>query len=289
MIARLAPQMMPDPSYVPPDLIPLDALVDGPHGDVPVKVYLPSAGQDSGPYPLVVWCHGGGWIEGGHATNGGDPEAAELCARVGAVVVSPDYRLATEGIWYPLPVDDVLATWAWALQNCTSWGATAERTAIGGGSAGGNIAAGVALRLRDEGGILPSTLILNVAPLHTDLPALTDAQRESFCLNEISEELWRRGIRLGLENYLGAPASEAPIYVAPGTGDPSGLPPTLLITAEYDILRISSERFARSLDAAGVPYKLVVAPGVGHGHTSAPWLKAAQDTFDEITAWLATV
>ena len=288
LLMKLAPQSIPDPSYVWPQITPLEDVVDGPEGKVRVRVYRPEGVLQDGPLPLVMWCHGGGWVEFGHDTPGGDNEAIEVCQRLGAVVVSPDYRLALEGVCYPGPVDDVLAAWRWAVENCSSWGATAERTALGGGSAGANVAAGTALRLRDEGGPLPTALILNVPPLHPDLPPLTSQEREElFITSDEAEDMWRVGLRLGFENYMGCPAEDASVYTAPGTGDPCGLPPTLIISCEYDVLRASARVFEQSLAEAGVKHKHLHLRGVGHGHTVAPWLPAAQETYEAMAAWVA--
>jgi acetyl esterase len=287
LLMKLAPQSVPDPSYASPRITPLEDVVEGPEGKVGVRVYRPEGVQPDGPLPLVMWCHGGGWVEFGHDTPGGDNEAIEVCQRLGAVVVSPDYRLALEGVCYPGPVDDVVTAWRWAVENCSSWGATPERTALGGGSAGANIAAGAALRLRDEGGPLPTALILNVPPLHPDLPPLTLQEREELSItSDEAEDMWRLGLRLGFENYMGCPADKASVYAAPGTGDPTGLPPTLLISCEYDVLRASARVFEQSLADAGVKHKHLHLKGVGHGHTVAPWLPAAQATYDEMGAWL---
>lgn len=288
LLMKLAPQSLPNPTYAPPQITPVEYVVDGPEGRVPVRVYRPEGARQDGPLPLVMWCHGGGWVEFGHDTPGGDNEAIEVCQRLGAVVVSPDYRLALEGVCYPGPVDDVLAAWRWALENCSSWGATPERTALGGGSAGANIAAGTALRLRDEGGPLPTALILNVPPLHPHLPPLTPQEREELSItSDEGEAMWRAGLRLGFENYMGCPAEEASVYAAPGTGDPSGLPSTLLISCEYDVLRASARVFEESLAAAGVQHRHLHLKGVGHGHTVAPWLPAAQETYRAMADWLA--
>jgi len=288
LLAKLMPSATPDPSYAWPEIEPLEDVVAGKDGHkVPVRVYRPDGQESGGPLPLILWLHGGGWVELGHDTPGGDNEAIEVCRRLGAVVVSPDYRLAVEGVWYPAPLDDVLAAWHWALEHCAEWGATDERTAIGGGSAGGNLAAGAALRLRDEGGPLPTALLLNVPPLHAVLPSFSPEERKELHMSDESERLWRVGLRLGLENYAGCPADEAPIYVSPGEADPAGLPPTLLISCEYDVLRASARVYEQSLADAGVRHQHLHLKGVGHGHTVAPWLPAAQQTYEEMAAWLA--
>ena len=140
-----------DAQYVPPAVEVVAAAAPGPHGPVPVRVYLPSAGGQ-GLRPLFVWVHGGGWVEGDLDMGEADHTAREVSERAGAVVVSVDYRLAGEGVHYPVPLDDVVAAWRWSLQSAAAWRADPARAVLGGASAGGNLAAGAALRLQDEGG-----------------------------------------------------------------------------------------------------------------------------------------
>lgn len=286
-LARLVWQTTPDPGYLAPQVAVSDHIVRGPHGDVPVRVYQPADPACEASRPLFVWCHGGGWIEGDLDMPEADATAREVCDRSGAVVVSVDYRLATEGVYYPIPVDDVIAAWKWALEESPSWGASPSRAVLGGASAGGNIAAGAALRVRDEGGPLPGSLILIYPALHADLPGLTDEQRRKIGISEVVEDLLRKGLALSIENYQGAPVAEATPYVTPASGDLAGLPPTLVVVCEHDFLRVSGEHFALSLKTAGVPHKLVMTPGVGHAHINSPWLAAAQDTYAEMAAWVA--
>lgn len=125
-------------------------------------------------------------------------------------------------------------------------------------------------------------------PLHPNLPPLTAQEREELhVMSDEAEQVWRTGLRLGFENYMGCPADEASVYAAPGVGDPAGLPSTLLIACRYDVLRASARVYAESLAEAGVRHKLVLYAGVGHGHTVAPWLPAAQQTYEDMAAWLA--
>src|SRR3954452_927450 len=134
----------------PPDVRVDERRVPGPHGDVPVRIYSPRDGTPSG--AGVVWMHGGAFVAGDLDMPEADALARELCARAGAVVVSVDYRLATGGGRFPGPHDDVVAAWRWTAEHAAELGIDPARLAIGGASAGGNLAAGAALRLRDEGG-----------------------------------------------------------------------------------------------------------------------------------------
>jgi acetyl esterase/lipase len=275
-----------EPSYTVPDVIVRDDVATGPDGPVPVRLYLPPqpGGKDR---PLFVWCHGGGWVEGDLDMPEADATAREICARSGAAVVSVDYRLAGPGVHYPAPVDDALTVWRWAKDSCAEWGASARRAVLGGASAGGNIAAACALRLRDGHEELPAALALVYPALHAGIAPLDASQRQACGISETVESIYRTGLALMLENYAGAPLAEAAPYVIPGSLDPTGLPPTLIVTCEQDILRFSGEQFATSLEAAGVRHRLVMAPGVGHGHINTPWLAAAQDTFAVMAEWVS--
>lgn len=271
--------------YVPPAVEVEEAEAPGPHGPVPVRVYLP--GEDGQSLrPLFVWVHGGGWVEGDLDMGEADHTAREVCERAGAVVVSVDYRLAGEGVHYPVPLDDVVAAWRWSLQEAATWRADAARAVLGGASAGGNLAAGAALRLQDEGGPRPAALALVYPALHAELPVLDDHQRRQVALSPTAEQHFRQGLVLLLENYVGAPASEAPAYVVPAHGDLSQLPPTLVMTCAWDVLRSSGETFAQDLADAGVVHRLVVVPEADHAHLNHGWLPQAQQSYQDLADWL---
>lgn len=284
LVQRLIAQAAPDPSYTPPEVWVTEEVASGPHGDIPLRVYQPVDGASGA--PVFVWCHGGGWVWGTIDDPEADATAREVCARAGAVVVSVDYRLATEGVHYPVPLDDVVAAAVWARTQATRWGADPERLVLGGASAGANLSAGACLRLRDEGLPLPASLVLAYPCLHAPLP-------------EPSEELTRKlsGISRVMafapevldpmvENYLGAPLAEAPVYAMPGSGDLSGLPRTLVINAEYNGLRASGEAATAALRAAGVETRQLLAVDVAHGHLSAPHLAQAQASFQDVADWV---
>lgn len=274
-----------DAQYVPPAVEVVAAAAPGPHGPVPVRVYLPSAGGQ-GLRPLFVWVHGGGWVEGDLDMGEADHTAREVSERAGAVVVSVDYRLAGEGVHYPVPLDDVVAAWRWSLQSAAAWRADPARAVLGGASAGGNLAAGAALRLQDEGGPDPMALALVYPALHAELPMLDDDQRRQVALSPAAEQHFRQGLLLMLENYLGAPVSEAPAYVVPAHGDLSRLPPTLVMTCAWDVLRSSGETFAQELAVVGVPHRLVVVPDADHAHLNHGWMPQAQQSYQDLADWL---
>lgn len=284
LVERLVSQAAPDASYVPPDVRVTDEAAPGPHGEIPVRVYTPTETVEGA--PLFVWCHGGGWVWGTLDDPEADATAREVCARAGAVVVSVDYRLAGPGVHFPVPLDDVVAATTWTREQATRWGADPQRLVLGGASAGANLAAGACVRLRDEGGVLPASLVLAYPCLHAPLPQPSAELADK--LQGISRVMAFAPEALDpmVENYLGAPLADAPVHAMPGHGDLAGLPPTLVINAEYDGLRASGEAATEALVAAGVDTRQLLARDVAHGHFSAPHLPQAQESFQDVADWV---
>src|SRR5918996_5297787 len=135
-----------------------DRLIPGPGGDIPVRIYTPAG---TGPFPILVWFHGGGWVVGDLDTA--DPTARHLAVGAGCVVVSVDYRLAPE-TKFPGAADDCYAATQWAVQHASEMNGDPGRIAVGGDSAGGNLAAAVSLMARDRRGP-PLALQLLVYPV----------------------------------------------------------------------------------------------------------------------------
>jgi acetyl esterase len=253
-----------EPSDEPPTAVPTrDLTVDGPHGPVPVRVYgdaAPSGGADR---PALVWIHGGAFMFGDLDMPEADWTAREVFARTGAVVVSVDYRLAVGGVHHPVPLDDCVAATRWVRDNAARLGVDPHRISLGGGSAGGNLAITTALRLRDEDGWAPAALLPVYPVAHSALPEPTPEVRAQ--LDEVPAALrftpeGTAGINA---NYLGGQPADG--YSFPALADLTGLPPTVLVTAEYDDLRTSGEAFVALLDEAGVDVRHVQADGMLHG------------------------
>jgi acetyl esterase/lipase len=285
-LKHLESPVVPDPSYHAPEVEVTAHLVPGPHGDVPVRVY--KGPSDAAQRPVFVWCHGGAWVGGDLDMHEADSTSREVCARTGGVLVSVGYSLALPGVYYPVPVDDVLAAWHWTAEQCRRWGAAPERMTLGGASAGGNIAAGALLRMRDDGAHLPSSVVLVYPSLHARLPVATEEQLAGIGVSAEFARLFGEALVLSMENYLGTPIDDAPAYVVPALADLAGLPPTLVVVCERDVLRLSGEHFAGALESAGVRTKLVLVPEAPHGHINQPWLPSAQYTYDEMADWIRT-
>jgi acetyl esterase/lipase len=276
LVQRLEAQQVPA-GYTPPEVVVEDAVADGPHGPVPVRVYRP-AGERSGA-PAFVWCHGGGFVGGDLEMPEADATGREVAARAGTVVVSVDYRLATNGVHFPVPHDDALAAYEWAVDRFGP-------AVIGGASAGAALTAGVAVRLRDEGRP-PCGVVLLYPLVHPALPAPSDELAEKLTRLTASHAFRGPGFRPMLENYLGASVEEASPYALAGIADLTDYPPTLIINDEFDGLRASGEAFALELEAAGVPVTQLLAPDVLHGHINSPWLPQAQQSYADMASWIA--
>jgi acetyl esterase len=231
-------------------------LVPGPGGPLPVRVYRPGPGEAR---PLLVHLHGGGWVAGDLELN--DATCRALAALADCVVVSVDYRLAPEHP-YPAALEDALAAIAWARVRAPSLGADPRRIAIGGSSAGGNLAAAAALRVRDADPAQP--------PLAAQLllyPVL-DAELESASMAAFGSGhlLDRDQLRFYWDCYVPDPAARADPYASPvHAATLAGLPPAVVVTAELDPLCDEGEQYAARLRAAGVAVELNRARGQIHG------------------------
>lgn len=236
-----------------------DRTIPGPAGDIPIRVYRP-AGE--GPFPVLVFYHGGGWVIGDLETH--DRECRALCNGALCLVVSVDYRLAPEHP-FPAAVEDAFAALRWVSRNAGSLGGDPARIAVGGDSAGGNLSAVTALLARDGGG--PSLRFqLLVYPA---VDARTVDLYPSRRANAEGPFLPWAAVEYFLGHYLGASAERgdprADVRLSPLlAASHRGLPPALVVTAEFDPLRDEGEAYARALEAAGVPVRLHRYDGMPH-------------------------
>jgi acetyl esterase len=232
----------------------VDRRIPGPAGDIPVRVYTPNG---TAPFPLLVYFHGGGWVLGGIDTH--DGTCRSLANGAGCVVVSVDYRLAPEHR-YPAAAEDCCAATQWAAAHAAELGADARRVAVGGDSAGGNLAAVVALMARDRGG--PALVLQLLIYPATDARFDTASYRD----NADGYLLTAADMRWFWDHYLGDSGRGAEPYASPlRAADLSGLPPALVITAEFDPLRDEGEAYAKRLEDAGVASRLSRYDGMIHG------------------------
>ena len=234
-----------------------DLTADGPLGPIPLRVYRPAGVPASTPLAVLVFFHGGGWVIGDLETH--DVLCRQLTAGSGVSVVSVDYRLAPEHK-FPAAVDDAWAATRWVVAHAGELAVDASRLAVGGDSAGGNLAAVVALLARDKGAPAIAVQVL--------IYPVTDLVGETRSYRDFAEEylLTREGMRWFIAHYLTAEAEAADWRASPLRAQSlAGLPPALIVTAGFDPLRDEGEAYAERLRDAGVRVDSVCYGGMIHG------------------------
>lgn len=234
-----------------------DHVVDcGAHGDFGIRVYRPAGSTDTDVLPLLVWFHGGGFAIGSVATA--DSTARALANAAQVAVASVDYHLAPEHP-YPAAIDDAVASLDWVVSHSSELRIDPARLAVGGDSAGGNLAA-VVCQLAKAAKRPRLSFQLLVYPV-TDLVG----EQPSMIENGTGMMLTKELMDWFAEQYLGGRDGSNPRVSPLRASDLSGLPPALVITAELDPLRDEGEAYAAALADAGVPTELVRYDGQIHG------------------------
>jgi acetyl esterase len=239
-------------------------------GTIPARLYRPSA---PGPLPLLVYFHGGGWVLGGLESH--DGVCRNLANQAGCAVLSIDYRLAPEHR-YPTAAEDCWTALVWAAAHANELGADPARIAIGGDSAGGNLTAVVALLARDRKGprLRFQLLIYPVTDHSYETPSYTENADGYFLTRSAMVWFWN--------HYLGDDAGTDRLASPLRCPDLTGLPPALVVTAEYDPLRDEGEAYAKRLREAGVPTTLTRYDGMIHGFfTMGPLLDQGKRAVEE--------
>jgi acetyl esterase len=253
-----------------------ERMVAGPHGVIPVRVYSPAG---SGPWPMLLFVHGGGWVMGSVDTH--DDLCRSLCHRVGAVVISVGYRLAPEHR-FPVALDECVAVMGRAVAAADELGGDGGRIAVAGDSSGGNLVAALTLRLRDEGGRMPGFQVLICPALNYGFDTASYHElAEGFGLN-------RTEMMYYWDRYLADPADGASPYASPlRAEDLGGLPPALIITGGFDVLHDEAEAYAARLARAGVPVRLTRYSAMNHNFVlRAGMVEEGRRGLDEIAAAL---
>ena len=232
-----------------------DAEASGPRGPIGCRIYTPVQGEA---LPALLYLHGGGWVLGDIDSH--DSVCRALARRAGCVVLSIDYGLAPEHR-FPEPLEDSWAGLEWLHQNAAVLGVDPERIAVGGDSAGGNLAAVLAHWARDRGGPKIAAQLL-IYPV-TDF----DLDTESYRNVGTGYGLTRESMRWFWEKYLADPDEGASPDASPlRARDFTNLPPALVLTCELDPLESEGSAYAASLRAAGVSVDHINEAGMIHGY-----------------------
>lgn len=247
--AALPPADMPEMTDI------ADTSVPGPGGPVPIRIYRPEV--TDGPAPVIVHLHGGGLVMG--SNHSFEPMARAMAAASGAVVIAVDYRLAPENP-PPAQFDDAMSATEWAVAHADSLGLDAGRLVIAGDSAGGGVAAAVALSARDQGGPEIFAQVLMYPGVDRDMATASVVSQPDAPMLSHDDIVYLHELA---DVGAGEPhdARRVPAYAA----DLTGLPQAIVVTAELDPISDWGERYARRLRDAGVQTTLTRYPGIYHG------------------------
>ncbi len=257
-----------------------DRKVPGDETEIPVRIYTPVDGLE---LAVLVYFHGGGGVVGNLDTH--DGLCRTLAKESGAIVVTVDYRLAPEHK-YPAALNDCYAATQWVCDHATSIRGDSRRIAVGGDSVGGSLTAGVALMARDRGGPI-LTMQLMFYPMMDYYEPATQSHKE----NGSGYFLTMSGIQWFLHHYLPDHFKRDDAYLFPlQSRDLTGLPPALIMTAEYDPLRDEGEAYAKRLQEAGVSVTCRCVHGMMHGFSvMSGRLKKGRSAIKEAALYLKAV
>jgi acetyl esterase len=249
-----------------------DVMIAGPAGEIPIRIYTPDVPK---PAPALVFFHGGGWVIGDLETH--DHVCRSLANKVPCVVASVDYRLAPEAK-FPAAVEDSYAATQWVAANVGELGIDPGRIAVGGDSAGGNLAAVISQMARDRKGpkLVYQVLIYPATDMRMTAPSI-DENAEGPLLTKASM-IWY------IDHYLrGEEDREHPLASPLLVSDLGGLPAAFVLTAECDPLRDEGEAYGRRLEEAGVPVEVERYAGMPHGFFSFAALDTAKQALADTT------
>lgn len=252
-----------------------DRTIDGPAGPIPIRIYTPAGG---GPFGILINFHGGGWVIGDLDTA--DGVCRDFCASANCIVVSVDYRMAPEHR-YPAAVVDSYAATCWVADNAESLGGNGK-LAVGGESAGGNLAAVVSLKARDEAGPAIDFQLLAYPVVDADFGLASYRENgEGYLLTtEAMTWFW--------DHYCPDQGRRAEPDASPAKAENhADLPPALILTAEFDPLRDEGEAYAATLAAAGVDAQAIRFDGLIHDFlATAQLFSVCRSAFDKVAGLL---
>jgi acetyl esterase/lipase len=244
--------MSTDPTVLVPGVRHADRTITGAAGELPARIYTPDG---AGPFPVIVYFHGGGWVIADKQVYDGG--ARGLCKQANAVVVSVDYRQAPEHK-FPAAWDDALAAYKWTLANAAALNGDPKKLALAGESAGGGLAVATAIAARDAGLQAPLH-VLSVYPI-----AQASLETGSYAANADAKPLNRVMMKWFFDQTVRSPADLDDLRIALVDAKLQGLPPVTLINASIDPLLDDAALLEAALKKAGVPVERKVYDGVTH-------------------------
>lgn len=249
-----------------------DMSIRGPEGDIPIRIYTPNKSRD---LPIIVFCHGGGWVTMNLETH--DNICRKLSKKAEAIVVSVDYRLAPENP-FPAGLNDAYAVLEWVSKNGASISGDQSKIIVAGDSSGGNIAAALCLKARDNNGPKISHQVLIYPAMD-----LSRMDRDSYQRYSDGYLLTKKRMKWFCDQYIENPEELKDPLVSPLLAeDFSNLPPATIINAEIDILLDESKLYAQRLRAAGIKVNRFIIPGMIHGFIIVNLLKESNDAIEII-------
>ena len=251
-----------------------DAVVEAGDVSIPIRIYRPNPNPN---LPVLCFFHGGGWVVG--SLNGSDHVCRRIVQATGMIVVATEYRLAPEHK-FPEPLDDCFAVTKWASENASSFGGDGSKLTVIGDSAGGNLAAAVALKARDEGAPAIQRQVL-IYPVTSAVGVYPEDVRDAPILTQLDMQYY-------IKHYIRDEADRTNAYVAVLSAEShKNLPPALIITAQYDPLRAEGFAYAEALQKAGVATTYSEYKGMIHAFLSFPkFAPPAKDAYAEIGNYL---
>jgi len=253
-----------------------DREIPGPHGPIPVRIYIP---EGPGPFPILMYFHGGGWVVCSIETH--DAWSRHIANKISCVVVSVDYRQAPEHK-FPAAVDDCYVATQWAAAHGASFNGDGSRLAVAGDSAGGTLSAAVCLLAREQGGpALAYQVLITPATDYYDLDLPSYRDNATGYGMDTADVVWLMDLYLPSDVNRDDPRA-FPLRAK----DHSGLPPAMVITAEYDSLRDDGDLYAAHLREAGVPVIWARYEGMIHNF---PLAYAALDRGEQAVDEMASV
>lgn len=244
--------------------------IQGADGKINARVYKP---EGKGPFPVVVYYHGGGWVIADIDVYDATPRA--MATQTKAIFISPEYRQAPENK-FPAAHDDAFAAYQWVLKNAASFGGDPKRIAVAGESAGGNLALNVAIMARDQSLQIPTHELL-IYPV-----AGTNMNNASYRENSNAKPLNKAMMGWFMEKYLRNPQDKTDPRIDLQKANFRGLAPATIITAEIDPLRVEGRQLSEKMEAQGVDVTYRNYEGVTHEFFGmAPVLKEAQEAQEE--------